>query len=416
MIIAYGVNQISKSFSQRHQVTFVTTVSEKLDDGTNTVSLENFLELNIDEIEKIIVFSSFYDEVIDNLIKNDIPKKLIQIYDHYAKKIIPLSTVIKNNYYNDSETITCFYDLKYCHLTFDFLYYLLNCEVEKIKQNKKYLKIVIVPKFTCGRNHLNIQLGANEEDTKLRINGIILQMLSNLDDVVGVYQPPCREEAFELFNNKSINCFPNNYLKKKKMRQYSLSEIDRDIFINKLEYWQFIKPSKLATQNIEQYLINVKHKKIICITLRDYPHETHRQSNYKEWEQFIDSLDKERFFPIVVKDTYSVYKQGIQGCNVFEPASFDLQLRIALYAKADLNLSVNCGPSALFYFIQNCNSIEFRYVNDQSLSTSQAHMARVSKMHLGEQPFYGNNGRNLVYWGVDSFTNISNIFATYLKL
>lgn len=415
MFFAYGVNKAARLYAERNPVTFVTTFAEALDDNTSTLSLNDLLNINVEDIKKIIVFSTSYDEIINTLVNHGIPVDILEVYDFYTETIYPLRNVIQHDNPSSNEVLTCFYDLKYCHATFDFLYFLIKCNSELVKSNKKYLEIIIVPKFTYTKPHINIQLGNSEGDLKQRLNGIILQMLSCCKNVVGVHQPVCRLQAFKVNSINKKDFFPQNYLSKKVMKLYSLGDIDDEFFKSSVDYSKILTPTNFAIETIDKYLSKAKSKKIICITLRDYGHQTHRKSNYKEWANFIASLDPDEYFPVIVKDTYSVYSEEMNIPNIFEPASFDLKLRIALYARADLNLSVNCGPSALFYFIKDCRSIEFRMVDNQSLSTSKEHMSKVSKMYEGIQPIYGNNGKNIVYWGKDTFKNISRAFKEYMR-
>lgn len=407
MIIAYGINQFALSYIAHEEVVFVTTQPEILPGGNYSLSLLQLAKLNFKEIRELIIFSAFYEDIIDDLKCINFPLSVVKVFDQYSKKTVSIKPLIEGCV-NDADILTCFYDLRFCLETFDFLYFLIACEIERVKQRKRHIVLSLIPSQKVGRN---------AQDLALRVNGIILPMAQICQHLVGINQFQSRRHAIEYHKTYLDGFFPCDYLTTQRMKQFSINDIETDMKNKIIDYASLLVPDDFSKKTVDQFLKIAGGKKVIVITLRDYEHEAHRKSNNQAWVQFIKYATKKNYFTVIVKDTYTVYAENTllppEFC-LFTPASFDLKLRIALYARADLNLSVNCGPSALFFFIKNCKSIEFRCVNKLTLSTSEYHMARVSSMMYGEQPFYGNLGKNYVYWGKDTFKNIKSAFDQYI--
>ena len=92
--------------------------------------------------------------------------------------------------------------------------------------------------------------------------------------------------------------------------------------------------------------------KPIVITIRHSSSHSWRNSNESEWKRFIDWLDKDRFFPIVIKDTETIFDNAGSIFDVyptFDIGTLNLQLRLAMYECAYLNMMLSSGPGTLCF-------------------------------------------------------------------
>jgi hypothetical protein len=306
-------------------------------------------------------------------------------------------------------------------VTFDFFLYLVNAEIERIKRGFDFLKLHIILPLDGSDELMNI------DDSTFR-NGEHANIHYILDRISGIIEPLCRchpkvlsvaqfsKDEFEFYkaNFQPGTVFPEDY-QDGRTKQYYYANIEDDLRQHLHEIQGFITATQSAHQVVSRFLEECSlGRKVVVVTLREYDFQYHRNSKSQDWTRFIDGLDSQLYFVVIVRDTYKVYTpfQDSNG-HIFNEASLDLKIRAALYQQAYLNLSVNCGPSSLFYFLKNCHSIEFRDINPESLSTTAEQMYKASLMVQGEQPFYAHPRRNLVFWGDDSYLNIQTAFELF---
>lgn len=81
------------------------------------------------------------------------------------------------------------------------------------------------------------------------------------------------------------------------------------------------------------------------ITLREAEYWPNRNSDMKAWDGAARDLRFMGIQPVIVPDTHGSAR--IQGADYFEPAAWDVDLRLALYESSDMNFGVQTGPMAL---------------------------------------------------------------------
>lgn len=135
------------------------------------------------------------------------------------------------------------------------------------------------------------------------------------------------------------------------------------------------------------------------ITLREAEYWPKRNSNREAWDKAADWLWREGAPAVVVPDTHG---RGILGREELAPAAWDVDLRLALYEGAVLNLGVQNGPMALLMFaLEKCPYIIFQKPDEASPGTQEAFMAAQGIKH-GDQ--WTDNGWTL--WEEDSPENV----------
>lgn len=421
MIYLYGINAFSINYSKEFhskEIQFVTTNAEERY-GYHSISVNNMIDN--DDLEQVIIFSSFLSDIIDTLTAKGISKDKVYIFSAESQNITHYVSIAKNKTITPS-VLWCFYDLNYCHVNFDYMVFLIAAEIQRLESYSSHLNICIVlPYGECysdsDLNIFSIKNGQHVDDDFLqdRIQGILLHLNRCFRSVLECHIVNKSEVKNFIISKDIRHTFPDSYITSYRMKQYH--HCDFDLSNHLADFRNLLKAPDSYQDMVARYIrLPPNNKRLITITLREYGYQDYRNSNTYEWVRFIDSLDKDLYHPIIIRDTHTLYSEFPEcSAPLFNEASLDLKLRIALYEKAYINLSVSCGPSTLFFYINNCRSIEFREVCDQSLSTNKEHMFMASSMIEGEQPYYANKKFNRVSWKEDTFINIKNAFDEFCK-
>lgn len=110
------------------------------------------------------------------------------------------------------------------------------------------------------------------------------------------------------------------------------------------------RASEIAIANMRQSLGG---RRPVVITLREADHWPARNSHLQSWFRFADEIERSGEFVIFVRDTAKVGERlggGHQCYPTCSRASTELDMRMALYASAKVNLFTSNGPWSLALF------------------------------------------------------------------
>jgi hypothetical protein len=148
-----------------------------------------------------------------------------------------------------------------------------------------------------------------------------------------------------------------------------------------------------ALRSVERWLrARAEGRKIVTVTIRAYAYMPGRNSNSGAWTAFARRLDPAEWFVVFVPDTDQVLQQerpdfGVFTC--FGEAAWNLDLRMALYELAFLNLGVNSGPMALCWLNERTRYITFKILTP-SLPQATPEFMRWQGFEVGHSlPFAG---------------------------
>lgn len=110
-----------------------------------------------------------------------------------------------------------------------------------------------------------------------------------------------------------------------------------------------LQASDEAMYTVAHSLIGWSEPPPVVITLREAQHWPHRNSNMKAWLKFADRLKADGERVIIVRDTQEA-EVLLEGYTTYPEASKDLDIRMALYEQAKINLFVANGPWNLALF------------------------------------------------------------------
>jgi hypothetical protein len=108
-------------------------------------------------------------------------------------------------------------------------------------------------------------------------------------------------------------------------------------------------------------------RRLVTVTLRYYSYMPARNSRLADWAKFARDLDPAEYFVVVVPDTDQTLDplpSELDGLEVFSEAAWTLQIRMALYERAFLNLGVNNGPMGLCWLNRTTRYITLRMLTD----------------------------------------------------
>lgn len=137
----------------------------------------------------------------------------------------------------------------------------------------------------------------------------------------------------------------------------------------------------------------------VTITLREADYWPKRNSNRAAWERVSRWLQWEGMTPIIIPDTHG---RGLVGWEEFSPAAWDVDLRLALYEGAVLNLGVVNGPMVLCMFAK-CRPpyLLFQKPDEESPGTQEAFM-----LAQGIKPGDGYTPNGWTVWENDTPDNV----------
>ena len=308
--------------------------------------------------------------------------------------------------------LTFVYDLGVAPVTFDFASYLAAAEVERRIRGLDGIVAVLVPGSHHGlrRELPEYELAVDVAARQWRVRNILLPMLSLLPSVRGCTICASRDEAKTLMPDDESRLYPEGY------RVYLPRQPGKRVIHDHARcgavIWPLLRAPEPALRFVADFLEGVAAgRRPIVISLRHSKVFAERNSRIADWLAFARTLDTRRYAPILVYDTEAALRRrspelcGFASC---EAASWNIEIRMALYQSAWLNMAIMHGPLELA--MHNEHS---RYMVFTPLETSPT--TREALIHENGQPV----GRNLdfarpgqcIAWTSDTLPAISGAFA-----
>lgn len=164
-----------------------------------------------------------------------------------------------------------------------------------------------------------------------------------------------------------------------------------------------LTPSDHARATIANY---VGGQKVVTITLREAEHYRHRNSNLEAWTRLAEVIDRQGFPVVFVRDTAKAF-EPFSEWPICPQASLNLDMRVALYEQAALNLFVSNGPFTLCLF-SSAPFLSFIEIDDEDEAFPPNHSSwwrDCCAIDPGEQfPWCAPNQR--IIWKRDKFENL----------
>ena len=240
-------------------------------------------------------------------------------------------------------------------VNFNYVEYLLNI---KLLSSGKRCLIIILPEFNIKKIYQKNNFIKNSNE--IRYETILKPIIDLIDDFnPSVLTFNNRIDAKEYFDLPNQQKFPQN--SKYEDINYSPFYV-KNLYhsIKSSKSRPIIKANEQYLELLNFYQSKKNYKKLISISLRDskideknYSEmDNFRNSNLKVWLDVADWIkDSLNYTPIIIPDITQINLQSsdFRGHEILKLASLNLKMRVALYQKSLLNLTISAGFSELLY-------------------------------------------------------------------
>ena len=281
----------------------------------------------------------------------------------------------KNNLEVSNDNFYIVLDLMSFRCTWDIIGFLILAKIECKSSNPT---IIVLPNinFDIDNQSPKEKSWMKNNSKNIRFDNIIkpcFELLENFNPNI-IY-----------LNNRKLNDFINIYndnIFPKNLEKNEIIEWDYGIYKkinNKFNLSKNIPSLKAPLHYeviVDQYIKkNANNKKIITITLRDSSFSEQKNSNISEWLKVYKKLKKDGYYVIFLDDfentSINNHKSELVKENIYHYANIDPRVRLALYERAFVNLTVNNGTGQLLNYSKYTNFLMFKhYVNDVTSSSS----------------------------------------------
>ena len=310
--------------------------------------------------------------------------------------------------------LTCYYDLRYQPITFDFAIYLAgaNAYAEEIKATKLAIKII----FSESKAETETERLYNEDERAWRKYNILDRLptfLSKTFSVAWSKEPP------ELVD---FPCYPPPIVEPKEKSLHYINYIEdfkklnsEEISLNMFNTLKFIKTKFFKSPEVMKSfsapaealkLIEKKYGlKYITVSLRTSRFQAARNSNIQSWKAACDYIFSKGLQPIIIPDFEDYFNNTQSFTEINYPvafeAIFDVAFRMALYQNAKHNLSVSKGANNNLLFFSKASYSIFKFVVPGVGNYTAQSQVKRNNLNYGEKFFFMDKNQHLL-WTDDS--------------
>lgn len=309
-----------------------------------------------------------------------------------------------------SDNLRFFYDLDVAPITFDFVSYLAGAELERRRQGLDAIEVIFVPGRSQGvrGEFAEYDSVVNAESRNWRIRNLLLPILALLPSVKGYRICASRDEADGLTQGSAV--FPADY--RVFLPRYPAKRLVHDLAAAGVAVLPMMRAPAHARHIADSFIARVaRGRKAVVVTMRQYGYTPARNSKVDVWKAFADGLDPAAYVVIFVPDTEAVMRADytrIGDHPMCEAAAWNIEVRMALYEAAWLNMGVMQGPMELCWYNDAARYLIFLNVGNSDVST-EAIIAESG------QPLYRDLGFakpfQKIVWGDDDLATLSRNFA-----
>lgn len=310
-------------------------------------------------------------------------------------------------------TLYALYDLDVMPPTFDIASFLFLAELERRRSHLERIHLVIIP----GRN-LEPQNEAEEalpgSARHRRIDSILIPVARLLPSCTGLTLCTDRSDAARFRFATPVPVFPQGATPTFPLApDQSLVNADA---LARNDVFPILSAPESERKAVRTWLAGrVGERLPIVLSLRESPFMPARNSDIDAWLAFARGLDGTRYAPVFVRDTDRALEtpsNGLEAFPVFEAASWNIALRMALYEAAHVNMAVMHGAMELCWFNGAC-----RYAAFLPVGTSP----QTSPEFLGSRGFA--EGRSLPFarpwqrlvWKPQTLAHIEDAFSSIIQ-
>ncbi|WP_394191940.1 hypothetical protein [Pseudoalteromonas atlantica] len=408
-IVLYGINSVTDILLKQYpNAILATTAGSENYKSKQVYSLAELAREDKKSIGKIIICSMFVDNIANSLIEVGFELSKIDFYNITYCQVMRCAETIRQG--NKSEQVLhVVYDLNVNLPCFDALSFAAVAEAHRVKLGLKNIHFyVLSPEM--NDNKLSFSANYSESERNWRITNIVRPIFESFSSYVGTTDITNRDELNHFIESKE-HVFPASILSEGTGKAYGLRKLET-YYDAGIPLPELTVPCS-AQAMVDRLLLSEEAagKKLITLTLRNTETHPERNSPITPWQAFIESLDKQQFFPIIIRDTSECLSPSSLSSIALElpAASVNFHLRIALYNSAYINLSSSGGPSFAYYFLKDCSSIRYSPIDDRHFATSKTTLERAG-FKIGQEQFFTQNGTHQIPYDIETTESIRSYF------
>lgn len=390
----------------------IVAVADAQPKATEFLGIELVHESQINELgfDFVVIASWAFQDICARLVTQQLPKRKMLWYQNHKSKLLSIGQIQRQQYTcvkAPENTLYAFYDLNCSRTTFDVMGFLALADIEREQRGLDWLHLIIA---NATDNEFNQQMHGiiNNEEHEWRKQHILAQTARLIPALSGTTLTSHRAELEYYGHQKHV--FPNEYQPHKPIAAFEF-----DVLFEQLKNnvsIQRLAASESARQLVQKKLafMNPEGKPLVVITLRESSIQPARNSLIDDWIRFCSYLDNKGYFTIVIPDSESTSSRNWQqfAAEPFYEANFDVEIRMALYEFAFVNLGVNNGPMYLCALNKHCNYIIFKQIVDDYPHSSKASFEKRNFTIGGDFP--GAIEGQYLEWCDDYFENLVAAF------
>lgn len=281
------------------------------------------------------------------------------------KCLIALGQIIKR-LLRKEKVLTVYYDFHLCPASFDAVFFFQMAEVERRKRGLESIAVIFWPRREGLQEDYGIMVDAAGEQWRFR--NVVLPLMS-LFPAVTSYAVFFSKIRAAIAMGFKYSIFPNHPFFEAKRNFSDLYREAKSKFAELERPWGVQAPAVAVRMLSKWTNLHIGEKKMITVTLRMNPKTPKRNANLLAWTAFARGLNKEDYEVVFVLDTDVILwgiPEELKGFTILEVASWNIEMRAALYEKAYLNLHTNTGPGILCMLMEKTRFIMYKfYVPDE---------------------------------------------------
>jgi len=264
-----------------------------------------------------------------------------------------------------NDILYVFYDLWVSPPTYDIIKFLIRAEIARKESGYKFLNVVFVPGPANGFRTGDAKSYPSIEYMQWTLRNLMIPCCWQIPSCRQVMVCATRQEAQALRALLVKNVFPKGYTPRVPILNFAY---DWQHIVHASKQGVRIPTTQATTQAIN-FVKNwiqtnvAAGKKVITVSLREASWENARNSDLKEWVIFARNLDSSTYCPVFLRDTEVAFNHlpdELNGFLVFSEASWNIEIRAAVYELSYLNLFVASGPSTFCRLNRHARSLTFK--------------------------------------------------------
>lgn len=312
------------------------------------------------------------------------------------------------------ETFFAFYDLSVYPISFDICWFLVWADLERQRRGLQKLQCVVISIVDHDKRNFpdGYDTVVDRQSRDWRVNNIIVPMIDLVPTSGGTTLCDDRSQA------DWVSLFAEHEFPSAGSIPPTLAMIYRETtagLVASGSSWG-LRAHVQGLRYIRGWLEQNAHgRKPIVLTLRQYEVDPERNTCLEDWAQFAHELEADGYFPVIVPDTDKALEPLplFDKLTVFQAASWNIGLRMALYQEAYLNMFVNTGPGSLCILNSECRYLFFKVrVGEVPLASEQT--LREMGFEVGKTPPFAMPAQKWI-WEDDTIDVLRREFTAMVE-